>query len=610
MDGLVKDVKEEVAVFDSVLKPMALQDSEDELKMEILMFYQAVSDDEGLRDASTKAQKLIKDFSVEASMREDVYKLVAAVKEKKEKLDTESAKLLDESYKDYIRKGMALPAGPERDRFKDIQLKLGNLETDFDRNLAEEKGGIWFTPEEVKGVPEDVVSSWEKKDGKVKMNFAYPNYFPTMKYAINAETRKKAYIENTNKRLVNKPIFKEVVELRDEAARILGYKDHANMRIENKMAKTSKTVNDFLGDLRGRLTKGGETEKKALTELKKKEVESQSKEFDGHYFLWDQPYYNQRMLENEYQVDHEKLAEYFPLSSVLPKMLQIFEMLLGLSFVEILEADRDSLSPTGKGKDISWHPDVHLFSVWDSEDQGSGFVGYLYLDLHPRPDKYKHAANFNLQPGFIQRDGERHYPATALVCNFTPMTKSKPSLLKHDEVTTLFHELGHGIHDLVGRTKYSRFHGTNVVRDFVEAPSQMLENWCWTPGQLKNLSHHYSYLSPEYEKAWRDSAGKDATQPQKELSDDLIDNLVKSKHVNDALYNLRQLHFGIFDMTIYQPESHKQVEERNYAELYNKLGWEIQHLDSPAQLGEGWEWGEFSLSSFPLILSFLDSLST
>ena len=612
MDQIAKDVEEQDASFENVLLPMAHQDNEDGLTQEVLVFYQAVSEDQKLRDASTEAQKLIKDFSVEASMREDMFRLVKAAYEKKSKLDPESSKLLEESYKDYIRRGMALPAGPQRDRFKDIQLKLGKLETDFERNLAEEKGGIWFEPKELEGVPQDLVSTWEvgegENQGKVKMNFQYPNYFPTLKNAINADTRRRAYVENTNKMVINKPIFKEVIELRDEAARILGFPNHATMRIENKMAKTPNTVNEFLGDLRQKLTEGGESERKVLTGLKKRDLQSRGAgdSFDGHYFLWDHQFYNRMMLERDYSVDHEKLSEYFPLSGCLPKMLQIFEKLLGLAFVEMTDRDRAAISPDGNGDHIVWHKDCHLFSVWDSEDQGSGFVGYLYLDLHPRPDKYKHAANFNLQPGFIRRDGTRHYPATALVCNFSPPTKSKPSLLKHDEVVTLFHELGHGIHDLVGRTKYSRFHGTNVVRDFVEAPSQMLENWCWTPGQLKYLSHHYSYLSPEYESAWRESAPKGTETPGETLPDDLIDKLVQSKHVNDALFNLRQLHFGIFDMTIYQPEDHQEVEKWKFDELYNKLGREIQPLDTPAQLGQGYDWGESSRLLHVPMNSFFD----
>lgn len=260
------------------------------------------------------------------------------------------------------------------------------------------------------------------------------------------------------------------------------------------MAKTPKTVLDFLGDLRTQLTPGGAKEMDHLKELKKNDLDSRglSSSNDGSYYLWDHRFYDRLMVETEYSIDEQKIAEYFPLQSTVEGMLEIFEQLFGLVFVAIEGTERDKVSETGKGQDIAWHEDVKVFSVWDDEGEGSGFVGYLYLDLHPRPGKYGHAANFNLQPGFLYPNGTRRYPATALVCNFSKPTPKKPSLLKHDEVVTLFHELGHGIHDLVGRTTYSRFHGTSVVRDFVEAPSQMLENWCWTPSQLKSLSNHYS----------------------------------------------------------------------------------------------------------------------
>jgi len=155
---------------------------------------------------------------------------------------------------------------------------------------------------------------------------------------------------------------------------------------------------------------------------------------------------------------------------------------------------------------------------------------------------------------------------------------------------TLFHELGHGIHDLVSKTTYSRFHGTNTVRDFVEAPSQMLENWCWTPSQLKSLSRHYSTLSPEYLKTWEESAGG-KPRPPEQIPDDLIENLIRTKHVNDALFNLRQLHFGIFDMTVHEPKTHEEIVQRNISETYNTLRKEISQLEGPEVLGEGNEWG-------------------
>jgi metallopeptidase MepB len=271
-------------------------------------------------------------------------------------------------------------------------------------------------------------------------------------------------------------------------------------------------------------------------------------------------------------------------------MLKIFEELFGLEFVKIEGEDRKAISESGKGEDITWHPDVQMFSVWNDAGEGSGFVGYLYLDLFPRDGKYGHAANFNIQPGFITADGSRRYPATALVCNFSKPSPKKPSLLKHDEVVTLFHELGHGIHDLVSKTIYSRFHGTSTVRDFVEAPSQMLENWCWTPSQIKSLSKHWSYLSPEYAEAYNASSSS-SERPSESMPDDLIQNIVDTRHVNDALFNLRQLHFGIFDMAVHEVSSHEEVKKLDASETYNRLRHEISKIDGPEALGEGYTWG-------------------
>lgn len=179
------------------------------------------------------------------------------------------------------------------------------------------------------------------------------------------------------------------------------------------------------------------------------------------------------------------------------------------------------------------------------------------------------------------------------MCNFSKPTPKKPSLLKHDEVTTFFHELGHGIHDLVSRTRYSHFHGTSVAGDFVEAPSQMLENWCWNPAQLRSLSYHYSHLSPEYEATWKESQDDPNTEkPEAHLQDDLIGKLVATKHVNGALFNLRQLHFGIFDMTLHQGTSHSAVEDLNPTVAYNQLRREIVGEDDPVAFDNSSdEWG-------------------
>ncbi|KAI2628422.1 peptidase family M3 [Xylaria nigripes] len=579
LDNIAAEVRVDKSNFASVMVPMVNDEDEAQLSGRILGFYQYVSADADLRNASTEAEKLMDDFSIECSMREDIYALVEAAfqsqKTNEPDLDSESLRFLEKERKSYIRNGLGLPKGPQRDRFKEIKKRLSQLSIQFQKTLNEENGGIWFTREELDGVPSDLVDSLAKgtgeNEGKVWLSFKYPDLFPTLKFAKNQETRKRLYIANENKCNDNIPLFKETILLRDEAARMLGYANHAAFRIEDKMAKVPETVNTFLTDLRTKLAPGGVKELEHLWEVKKKDEESRGLKSDGVFYLWDNRFYDRMMVEQEYSIDERKIAEYFPIQTTIQGMLEIFEKLFGLVFVQLDLCERQRLSPTGKAEDITWHEDVTIFSVWDDASEGGGFVGYLYLDLHPRPGKYGHAANFNLQPGYLKKDGSRRFPATALVCNFSKPTETKPSLLKHNEVVTLFHELGHGIHDLSGRTTYSRFHGTATVRDFVEAPSQMLENWCWTSDQLKSLSNHY--------------------ETGEKIPDDLIEKLISTKHVNAALANLRQLHFGIFDMTIHSPASHEELEKLDASKLYNELRTQIWGITGPEALGQGSTWG-------------------
>lgn len=594
-DRIVKEVTPGTATFANAVLPFARDDNLVALESNRIGFYQAVSTDAQLRDASTEAEKKMDKFGIDSAMREDVFQLCEAVYKKQKDdpaLEPESRKLLDKDYKAYVKMGLGIPAGPKRDRFKAIKERLSELGISFQKNLNEEKGGLWLTLKELEGVPADVVDGLQKgkegtpSEGKLWLTFKYPDLFPALKYAKDEDVRRRIFMANENKCPENVALFKEAIVLRDESARLLGYPNHATFRIEDKMAKTPKTVDDFLGDLRKRLAPGGLKEIAKLKEFKKAQGGNSE-----HYYLWDHRFFDTLMLEKDYQLDQNKIAEYFPLQTSINGMLNIFEELFGLQFVEVVGEHRDQISETGKGRDIVWHDEVQVFAVWDDEGEGGGFVGYLYLDLFPRDGKYGHAANFNISPGFLYENGTRRYPATALVCNFSKPTPKKPSLLKHDEVTTLFHELGHGIHDLVSRTIYSRFHGTATVRDFVEAPSQMLENWCWTPSQLKSLSQHWSYLSPEYAEAWKASSDGAAARPDEKMPDALIDSIINTRHVNDALFNLRQLHFGIFDMAVHEPESHAAIEALHASELYNSLRHEICKLDGPETNGEGFTWG-------------------
>jgi metallopeptidase MepB len=595
LDDIVAGVQPENATFASTLAPVLADDNVGSKARRIMSFFQHVSSHEDLREASTKADEITNEFDIECKMREDVFNVVNGAFEQRasEKLDTESLRVLEKERKRYIRNGLLIPAGEKRDRFKEIQKRLGILCIQAQKNLNEEKGAIWFTPEELKGVPADDINIEElekgtaENEGKVKLGFKYNHYFALIKYAENAETRHKYLVADANKVSctgigdvnlhaltsyvvqVNKnvPLFQEIIELRDEAARLLGYPDHASVRVEEKMAKNPATINGFLNGLRGRLLEGGKQDIASLLEYKKKDYEERGLEFDGNFYMWDTSYYSRIQKEKQYNIDEIAISQYFPVDSTFKGMLKIFEEIFGLVFVEIKEEDRKRISTTGKAEDIVWHEDVHLYSVWNDEEGGNEFVGYLYIDLHPRDNKYGHNANFGIDPGYLKADGTRNYPSTALVCNFSKPSANKPSLLKHHEVVTLFHELGHGIHDLVARTKYSYFHGTSVVDDFVEAPSQMLENWCWTPSVLKSLSRHW--------------------ESNDQITDELIDKLISTKNLNSATQNLGQLLIGTFDMTIHTPKSHEAVKELDAGKLWNTLRGEITGIKGPEDVGEG-----------------------
>lgn len=237
----------------------------------------------------------MQEFGIESSMREDLFKLVKAVYESHQKkpLDKspEAIRFLEKEYKGFIRNGLDLDE-EKRKRFMEIKKELSTLSIEFSKTLGEENGGIWFTPEELQGVPQDVISTLKKgegeNEGKLLLTFKYPDYLPTMKNAINPETRRKMFLGNENKCNDNVARFKRAIELRDESARLLGFKSHAEFRLDTKMAKTPEKVLAFLNDLKERLTPGGKEERQVLADLKQEELKEVGKKYNGKYYLWDQ----------------------------------------------------------------------------------------------------------------------------------------------------------------------------------------------------------------------------------------------------------------------------------------------------------------------------------
>lgn len=562
---------------ENTLLPLAKFFNENSFLENQLSFYQHVSANKELRDASTKAEELLDENSIEQWSREDVFKSFDQLNKSLNKnedgkgveqvsisrkgkdlnaLDAESKRYLSKVLTTFKRNGLALPR-EKREKVKKLQVELSNLKVQFSKNLNEDDGHIFFAEDELVGVPANILEQYEKveKDGqsKCKVTFKYPDIIPVFRYAKLSQTRKAANLAYGNRCSENDPILTEIIKVRYEIAKELGYEAFSDYVLEERMAKTTDTVLNFLQDLKSKLGPVAEKELSELKELKKAELEANNLSAEENtFYAWDFNYYHERLLSDKYQVDNNRIAEYFPLESTIGKMLGFYEKIFDIKFTK--------LEPL---PEQVWHEDVQQYAIFQNIKSGDNveYMGSIYFDLHPRPGKYGHAANFGLGPGYLKEDGKtRHTPVTALVCNFTKPTKEKPSLLKHDEVVTFFHELGHGIHNILSQTKYARFHGTSVERDFVETPSQMLEYWCWSKNELKSLSSHYKTGEP--------------------IEDSLVDQLIKTKHVDTGLFNLRQLFFGLFDMSLHTIKTKDELDKLELYKTWNELKDSVTLLPS------------------------------
>ncbi|KXH47816.1 metallopeptidase MepB [Colletotrichum salicis] len=625
------------ATYGNTLLPLAHAENALYATSSLLLFHNAVSPDAATRDASSQARSLLHDAELESATNEALFTLVDAVYNDAAEtryLNPEARNYLHKKHKEFVKNGLRIAAGPNRDRFRTIRAEIETLTAEFAKNLAKADVSLYFTPRELDGFRPDALARLEagddsdpEKAGKLRIKIPL-HLSQLLRTAHRPNTRRRARIAYDTRCAVNVPIFRRVVLLRHEAARLLGYPDHATLATEDKMAGSPAHVTSFLSSLREKLLQGGRDEKEHLLKLKRRDVEDERGEiYDGKLYTWDTAYYTNLLLREGYAVDHELIAEYFPLEQTVEGMLGIFERLFGMEFCEIVGKEaRDALSSSGNGEDIVWHEDVRLFSAWDSAGEGGEFLGYLYLDLYHRDGKYGNPANFSLVPGFTNPDQTRTYSSTALLCSFPPPSPSpsssspSPTLLRHTDVVTLFHELGHAIHDLVSRTLFARFHGPmGTVVDFGEAPSQMLENWCWNAEQLRGLGRHYSYLSEGCLKDWRekqvargvlgkDGAGGGITQPPERIPETIVEGLVAAKHVGQGLGTLQQLFIGVFDMAVHQlPASTITQEERtataaadaveeeaavDFTTLWNSLRREIVPTDDPPILtGDDANWG-------------------
>ncbi len=476
------------------------------------------SPDAAMRTAAEDAVKTFEEWAVGTDYREDVYQAVKAVEKTKPKLNPIDAKLLKETVRDYRRAGLALR--PEsRDAVEKLRKEVAKLATEFDSNVTSTQAPVVFTKAELEGVPDSFLGSPGVKTGDdsytVMANVTF-HYNTVMDTAKSEETRKRLYvIRDSLAKEKNVPLLNEILALRNKIALRLGYKSWADYQTEVKMAKTGATASKFISDL----VAGSQPKFDAeLADLRKLKIADTSNS-DAQIGIWDWRYYTNELKKQRYAVDPEALRVYFPYQQTLEGMFNVYQNIFGLKFEQI--------APPTK-----WVDDLQLYAVTDAATDEP--LGLFYLDMFPREGKYNHFAQFDIIAGKRLADGRYQRPTVTLLCNFPPPSEGKPSLLSHSEVETLFHEFGHVMHSILTRADYARFSGTTVPRDFVEAPSQMLQAWVW-------------------EKSVLDTFAADYRDPSKKIPGDMIEKMKEARLATEGMRYRRQFAFASLDLALHGP---------------------------------------------------------
>jgi Zn-dependent oligopeptidase len=498
-------------------------------------FLQHCSTDAALREQASKAGKAFGASRVQGRMRKDVYARVKAFSESDECKNNNNnnnnivtdyqTHFVQACLEDFERAGLAL-SEENGQKLQQLLEQDAAVCAEYGKNLGADTTKLFFAPQDLKGCSDDFIQERLSQDeeGMCTITLKYPDIIPIGSTCEVSETRRlvtdaregpKAYANNLD-------LVAQGIQLRKQIATLLGFPSWAEYICSKRMSGSYTAVDDFLVSLHDKLKAAGIENRDTLLELKKEHCEETKTEYDGTLNAWDTGFYNNRLLKTKYGVDAEAIKEYFPLDHVVETTLSVYQELLGLSFSEL-----------PKGAFWSWHPEVRCFDVQDTAS--SNRIGHFYLDLHPRPGKYGHAAIFHLV-----KHNTTHGAVDCMLCNLPASTADKPSLLRHSNVVTFFHEFGHIMHGLCSEGVGNSTRLAKCPRDFVEAPSQMLENWVWQTDILERLSKHY--------------------QTGQSLPDDMLQSMIRAKHVNVAFASLRQIYLSRLDLSIHGPDPPKDAQ--------------------------------------------------
>ncbi len=462
---------------------------------------------------------LLSEFGNDVRLNAALFAKVKAVYDQKEllNLSIEQATLLDKKYKSFSRNGANL-SEDKKSKLREIDMQLSKLSLQFGENVLAETQAfqLHITDEkDLSGLPEGTIEAAHQlaksqdKNGWI-FTLDHPSYIPFLTYADNRELRKKMAIAFgskgfQNNEFDNQDVVLKIAKLRFDRAQLLGYKTHAHYVLEERMAQTPEQVISFLNDLLAKAKPAAQKEFEELSAFAKK--------LDGIDQLekWDGAYYSEKLKQQLFSLDDEILKPYFQLEKVLEGAFTIAERLFGITFNEIFDIEK-------------YHEEVRTFEVKDTKNE---LVAVFYADFFPRKGKRNGAWMTSFKSQYVLNN-KNERPHISNVCNFTRPTATKPSLLTFNEVTTLFHEFGHGLHGILANTIYPSLSGTSVFWDFVELPSQIMENWCYEAEALSIFAHHY--------------------QTNELIPMELVQKIKESASFQEGMATLRQLSFGLLDM--------------------------------------------------------------